>query len=285
MNKIMVVARGKNIDTYKIISSLQSMILDSSKEIVSSFYANDMEFNYRNLFGTNYHDEDNTFMAQIVEKGKETYPLHFSYKNKDMTEPVEMVICGVFDEEQVKSSNTIEKNFEDEEIRNLMNSDIKNFPKYICDASNHESIEWCFRGIDSTMIVYRLSHYPYCVFFSYGKTGCYIGEKNDVEYYSNSKEVLENMGIKCVYFQRFYTRDGGGTEFSVKNEEENRPVFKSGFDILKENFEKEISAIDDPRLRKKILKEFEKVVKYYKSLLRARSKTKIFTNKNKNEDN
>lgn len=284
MNKIMVVARGEDINTHKIISSLNSMILDPSKEIVSCFYVKDLEINYRNIFGERRCYEDNTFMAQIVEKGKEIYPLHFTYKRDDESDPIEIVVCGVFDEEQVKSSDEIKRYFKDENIRELIYSDPKNFPKYICDVYKHESIEWVFREIDSTMLIYRLSNYPFCLFFSNGKTGCYVGEEEDVEYYSNSREVLENMGIKFSYHQRYFKMDGGGTEYSLRDNEDDKTVFKSGFDVIKENFKKEISIIDDPKIRKKMLKEFEKVVKYYKRLLRMPAKVKIYTNKNKDEN-
>lgn len=283
MNKILVVARGKNIDQYKIINSLQKMILDPKNERISCFYANEVQYDYT-LFFEKMHEEENVFMAQIVDKNDKSYPLDFSLKNEEKSNNRHLVISGYFDEEQVKESGMIEKVFEDEDIREKVYNNLSNLPKYLCnELKEPKSLEYFFRGIDSMISVIRLD-YPFFSLHSGGKTIVFEAYNNDTSYYSNSREVIEDLGLKWYPEKRFYTITGYSTGWTTPQKEEvDSVVFPNRLNILKDNFINIVSSINDKNLQKKILKEYESLFNYYKKM--KQPKIKVYTNKNSSENN
>lgn len=202
MNKIVLVAEGK-FDCEKLIKSLRRMIIDPGKESISVINIRDDE----------YKEKDGTikiqsfFMGQIVPKDDRNSNIYITFEDENGMQIKEYYISGFLDDESVLNSTIIEDLISSEQDRTIIRNNPSLLLKYLLDMGE-ENIgrtlnDYGINGVysvlnDSAWVENKPDFY-------FGTTGSLIGytdtmpkypsEDHTVSYYTNSREVLEYLGV------------------------------------------------------------------------------------------
>ncbi|MBR4830691.1 MAG: hypothetical protein IKZ96_02880 [Bacilli bacterium] len=263
MNKILLVAEG-NYDSDKLINALQRMVIDPKKEMVRAIEIHDMEYRKDDLTtGT-----QSFFMGQIVSNediNYPNYPGYVFYEDENGMQIKEYYLSGILDEQRVLDSGIIEDVIDNEEDR----IKVRNNPSlllYYLLKNGEENVENQLReyGIngaysvldpnpdypidtgkenhDNPIFYFRTTHN--LVGYT-DKMPKYPNEGHSVSYYTNSREIMDYLGLSYFSFKKLekksrYYPNGfnvfSGTFLSyVENEANKKNQFPIGNDNLTNN--------------------------------------------------
>lgn len=259
MNKIMLVVDGEKIDSMKLVSSLQKMILDPSKETIKVIEGT-LNYKERGPIGSNILVDKKTdiFIGQIVDKSYKTFPCIIQRGKK------EYWCSGFIDLEQTLSSPEIQKyvlnSCKDEKIKSNPNSLLK----YLFKKCGIFDLETLLYDVDS--FVARLDTTKdgtalHC--FSNGNTVVFYSQDNWMNYYCNSKEVLDYLGLK-TYAEKvlragsyFYPAGGYGHGYSDPTKEEiENAKFPTIVDKAGSELEQALLSVTDQKSASQIITAF-----------------------------
>ena len=214
MNKIMLIAKG-NFDSKKLISALQSMILDPSSETVKVVQGYGMK--YVSDEGTFYKPKtigkENFFMGQIIDKNVEDdFPGVITIE-KNKRSKKDYWLFGALNDEQVRKSTIVDdlirkhpdKMNKEDKIKIYKNPEL--LLRYlflyeddsIINVLNEYGIRGMYSilGLDKDYPAFKVETTREWIFFD-----GYSREYN-ADFYCNSKEVLDSLGIESHISSRY----------------------------------------------------------------------------------
>lgn len=239
MNKIILIASGK-FNSVKLITALQRMIIDPSKETVRSIYLKDMPYVVEGKETVKHED---FFMAQIVDNECKWTPTTLYFNDKDGRQR-EICVSGIVDEKQVLESGIIDKYF-----TGLFNEKVRKNPDklimFLSQKMNARELRVVLSeyGIDSLFSIVNMN--PNHARLNIRTTGdfvCYYKttEKEDLKICCNSKEVLEDLGFDChqsmkglEVIDRYSPIKSKYTSWIGANRDKDLPTFTTGVDVFR----------------------------------------------------
>ena len=188
MDKILV-AKGENFDSNLLISSLKRMAIDS-KESVKVIQGHNMEYIDDGI------KKESFFIGQVVNENNKM-PGIMTIEDRDLW------VVGTVDEKSVLNSKILE-DYLNEENRLKVYENPSLLLKYL--------IPYGDKTIERLFIDYRINSIYSILDTSLDKTSLhfratynaigYIGKKDGVTYFSNSKEIMEYLGIDYKVYRR-----------------------------------------------------------------------------------
>lgn len=199
MNRIILVSEG-NFDSDKLINSLRRMILDSEKETIKVVNIHDME--YMSKDGST--KTQSFFMGQIVPKDDKNFPRYITYEDENGIQTKDFYIAGFLDEQAVLNSTIIKDLISDEQDRSIVRNNPSLLLNYLLDNGvediSHILNEYKINGAYS--VLDYSSDKPTFYFGTTGRLVAYSDklpkypdEDHTVSYYTNSREVMEYLGV------------------------------------------------------------------------------------------
>ena len=199
MNRIILVSEG-NFDSDKLINSLRRMILDPEKETIKVVNIHDMEY----IAKDGSIKTQSFFMGQIVLKDDKDFPRYITFEDENGIQIKAFYIAGFLDEQDVLNSTIIEDLISNEQDRSIVRNNPSLLLNYLLDKGvedisdilNEYKINGAYSVLDYS------SEKPT---FYFGTTGRlvaytdklpkYLDEDYTVSYYTNSREILEYLGV------------------------------------------------------------------------------------------
>lgn len=271
MGKTFLLAFGKKIDNMELISSLQSMITDPSKEIVKTVEGLCLEsIGNDEMIPSKY----NYFIGQIVDKNSKEGPFKLNFIDEKERKRI-ILGAGFVDTQEILNFNGVDEKTK-EKIRK--NPDLA--LKIICErygtnwSRSLAGPNSIYAILDNSPVFYN----DHLLFSSVGKDNvCYKVNHNYTSYYCNSWEVLNYLGY-CVepsYGYEYIDTDLEGTRISEGTGGYGKTVCIYSDDTWKkpekvlterdkrvEEFKQSLLLISDKKVRDEIIQKFDMISGY-----------------------
>ncbi len=293
MNRIMLVAVG-NYDSKKLISSLQSMILNPEEETVKVIQGRDME--YITQEGTYTKPpvigKQSFFMGQIVKKDQSDFPSIVEYKGHDMW------VSGILNEQEVLDSSVIRDFVESKEEREKVRKNPNLILNYLAQEKDKTIIDLLIDyRIHGMYSVLNLSpKYPCLTIRTTYDCPSFVGYdyNSGVNYFCNSKEVLDQLKAENVYLHRrydkvssYYPYGRGYTGAELYEYEDRKKVlekikFTTGKEKAVSDFEKSRLLTVGKDVRDRIIARFNPIYEFQRLASKCID-NHVYTFKSKNK--